>query len=197
MKKTKAQIEKHIQNFKDEVQALHRAEVRASTVLGSTTGAGTHSRKKRKINAIEKFRNMNFYGREEYMASLHDKFSPGNAADSGDEEDLKQSPTFCVVHGLPGVGKTQIALEYAHRFEADYDALFWLPSEQESELTKNFKAIVRRLKKSDPDFEKDFGGEDSQVEPLEIAREWLQYTSRYRTCTKTIHRLTVPQSVFG
>lgn len=188
MKKTKAQIEKHIQNFKDEVQALHRQGVRARSNI---TATGTQNRKTRKINATEKFRNLNFYGREEYMASLHEKFSPGNAAELANEEDLKQSPTFCVVHGLPGVGKTQIALEYAHRFEADYDALFWLPSEQESELNKNFKAIVRRLKKSDPDFEKEFGDEDSQVEPLEIAREWLQYTSRYRTCTKLIHSLTI------
>jgi MinD-like ATPase involved in chromosome partitioning or flagellar assembly len=61
-------------------------------------------------------RNANFTGRDEDLRKLR--------------EDLRAHSTASLhplnIRGLSGVGKTQVALEYAHRFKADYDIIWWM-----------------------------------------------------------------------
>lgn len=39
-----------------------------------------------------------------------------------------------VIHGLGGVGKTQLAAEYALRFARDYDIVWWIPADSEERI---------------------------------------------------------------
>ncbi|HEV7933755.1 MAG TPA: FxSxx-COOH system tetratricopeptide repeat protein [Actinomadura sp.] len=64
-------------------------------------------------------RNKDFTGREQALAQLRQGIGTGATA---------VLPT--ALHGLGGVGKTQIAIEYAHRHKADYDLVWWIPSDQ-------------------------------------------------------------------
>src|SRR5262249_41033241 len=51
-----------------------------------------------------------------------------------------------VVHGLSGVGKTQLAIGYLDRHEADYpDGRFWLRAEQSSTLLSDLASLAWRL----------------------------------------------------
>ena len=49
------------------------------------------------------------------------------------------------LYGLGGVGKTQLALEYAHRFMADYDLVWWVPSERAEETSGALADLARKM----------------------------------------------------
>ncbi|CAI7973845.1 Tetratricopeptide TPR_4 [Frankia sp. Hr75.2] len=50
-----------------------------------------------------------------------------------------------VLHGLAGVGKTQAAIEYAHRFAVDYSLVWWVAAEQPTSLAEEFNALAGEL----------------------------------------------------
>jgi hypothetical protein len=70
-------------------------------------------------------RNADFTGRANILERLHDEL-----AGDGTAVVLARA-----VFGLGGVGKTQVALEYAHRFKADYRLIWWINAEQPLEIT--------------------------------------------------------------
>ncbi len=60
---------------------------------------------------------------------------PRNPNFTGRAESLKrmrfgQTVAVHSLHGMGGVGKTQLAIEYAHRHASDFDIVWWIPAEQ-------------------------------------------------------------------
>ncbi|MCB9833877.1 MAG: tetratricopeptide repeat protein [Planctomycetes bacterium] len=47
------------------------------------------------------------------------------------------------IAGLGGIGKTQLAVEYAYRHERDYSAVFWLAAENEASLVDSLRRLGR------------------------------------------------------
>jgi hypothetical protein len=83
-------------------------------------------------------RNPAFTGRADLLDQLQTSLQPGRAA--AVVEFQAQA-----VHGLGGVGKTQLALEYAYRHVDDYDLVWWVIAEQPAAISGQLVALARRL----------------------------------------------------
>jgi hypothetical protein len=53
--------------------------------------------------------------------------------------------TAVVVHGLGGIGKTQLAVEFARKHYHRFSAVFWLDGSSEASLKHSFVGMARRL----------------------------------------------------
>jgi tetratricopeptide (TPR) repeat protein len=78
-------------------------------------------------------RNLGFTGRDGMLNGLHDALRGGSRV------------AVQALHGIGGVGKTQLALEYAHRFAGEYELAWWIPSEQPELISDHLSALALKL----------------------------------------------------
>ncbi|KIN06734.1 hypothetical protein OIDMADRAFT_156216 [Oidiodendron maius Zn] len=55
-----------------------------------------------------------------------------------------------VIHGLGGIGKTQLAIEYVRLHKEKYTAIFWLNANDEDSLRLSFRGIAQEVLKHHP-----------------------------------------------
>ena len=49
------------------------------------------------------------------------------------------------LQGMGGVGKTQVAIEYAYRFAGEYDVVWWIPADQDALVRSTLAALAPKL----------------------------------------------------
>ncbi|KAF3155068.1 hypothetical protein TWF788_006463, partial [Orbilia oligospora] len=93
-------------------------------------------------------RNRNFVGRAEELRQVYKYFSGTNFTESSiHKPDSVATPRIYALTGTGGMGKTQIALEYAYRHHRDYTAVFWVSTANESMIHTSFIDIMQRIVK--------------------------------------------------
>ena len=80
-------------------------------------------------------RDPNFTGREQLLHDLRSSLAAGRAT----------ALSLAALHGLGGIGKTQLALEYAYRHAPDYDLVWWVRSETPAALAGDYAALAGPL----------------------------------------------------
>ena len=82
----------------------------------------------------------NFTGREDILAKLHE--SPEKVRAVLPEDPPPEDPLPHALQGLGGVGKTAVAIEYAHRYRSEYQLVWWVPSDQLALVRSSLAALA-------------------------------------------------------
>lgn len=53
--------------------------------------------------------------------------------------------TTVILHGLGGIGKTQLAAAYARQHRDSYSAIFWLNIQDEISIKRSFERVAKRI----------------------------------------------------
>ena len=83
--------------------------------------------------ALPVARNERFFGRRDILDDIDERLQG-----HGDSQGLKS----LAIHGLGGVGKTQIALEYAYSKQSQFDAILWVPAKDDLAMQQGFTKIA-------------------------------------------------------
>lgn len=79
-------------------------------------------------------RNPNFTGRVDLLGRLSDRLREGTTTVLPE-----------AIHGMGGVGKTQLAIEYAYRHQSEYDIVWWIPAERPGQIGQALVELAQRL----------------------------------------------------
>ena len=52
---------------------------------------------------------------------------------------------ICVLHGLGGIGKTQLAIEFARKYRQNYSAIFWIDGSSKEKLKQSIANLANQL----------------------------------------------------
>ncbi|GIH01602.1 FxSxx-COOH system tetratricopeptide repeat protein [Plantactinospora mayteni] len=86
-------------------------------------------------------RNRNFTGRDEVVRRVYDDLRAGAAT---------AVVSTGAVHGLGGVGKSAVGVEFGYRFASDYDVIWWIAAEQPAAVVAQLAALGRELGLAEP-----------------------------------------------
>ncbi|QBZ58416.1 hypothetical protein PoMZ_03368, partial [Pyricularia oryzae] len=102
--------------------------------------------------------NLRFFGRESQMGILKETLGP---------EKNRQEMRAISIYGIGGVGKTQLALQYANTSLGIYDLIAWVPAESQIRLVQALSAFTTKLGLAE---EHDQMGNSQVVQRL---KDWL------------------------
>jgi ATP/maltotriose-dependent transcriptional regulator MalT len=89
---------------------------------------------------------------------------------------------IAVLHGLGGIGKTQLSIEYAKRHRNSHSAIFWLNIKDKDSLKQSFAKVARQILQEHPSASPLSGKDlkDNLDEAVDGVKRWLSLASNTR-----------------
>ncbi|VUC32070.1 unnamed protein product [Clonostachys rosea] len=90
-----------------------------------------------------------FSGREDTLANIRQALlapiKDPDASSGSSLSDIVQSLNVYSLCGPGGMGKTSIANEFVHKYENEFEAVFWVSADEETKLFNSFREIALKL----------------------------------------------------
>ncbi len=80
--------------------------------------------------------NERFYNREDALQAVREALDPRPG---------QATPRSLALYGMGGVGKTQIALQYANSSRGTFDAILWISADNTIRMAQSFLEVAQRL----------------------------------------------------
>ncbi|WP_462167038.1 SAV_2336 N-terminal domain-related protein, partial [Frankia sp. AiPs1] len=114
-----------------------RVTTAATAVTGAATGAvrGVLSAWPVVLGGALPQRNPHFTGRGDLLRDLHQRLGGGTTAVLPE-----------ALHGMGGVGKSQLAVEYVYRYGGEYELVWWIPAEHTAQIVQGLTDLARALR---------------------------------------------------
>jgi hypothetical protein len=111
-----------------------------------------------------------FVGRDEELDRIHQELQ------------YNGSRRTAVVHGLGGMGKTQLALAYAQRHKDEYSAVFWVNSKDVDALKQGYATAARRIYREHPSLVhmKTVAKGGNLDDVVEAVKQWMSHPQNNR-----------------
>ncbi|KAF8998824.1 hypothetical protein BDQ17DRAFT_1361646, partial [Cyathus striatus] len=75
----------------------------------------------------------NFVGQEKYLEKIHEHFRPGNTTER----------KMFLLHGMGGIGKTQICLKFNDEMAGQFAYVFWIDTTSKDTILQSLKEIYK------------------------------------------------------
>ncbi|KAI1294398.1 hypothetical protein F5Y03DRAFT_372923 [Xylaria venustula] len=102
--------------------------------------------------------NLRFFGRENQITTLRESLNPKEGS---------QTMKVVAIQGLGGVGKTQLALQYANTSLKMFDIIIWIPAETQIKIIQTLARYAAKLGLSSEE------GTEDDYQSVQKLRDWL------------------------
>lgn len=113
----------------------------------------------------------------EYFVAREDELSNIHKALKGDG-----SRRVVVLHGLGGIGKTQLSIEYTKRHKDNYSAIFWLNMKDKNSIKQSFAKLAQQISREHPSAlpVSNLDTNQNLDEVVEYVKSWLSLRNNTR-----------------